>query len=68
MNSEKPIPITEDEYFVAMEEYWGICLNCEHIQEGGVEPDARNYPCENCDQNQIFGFEEALLMGKLEIA
>jgi len=27
----------------------------------GCEPDARNYPCEKCKKNSVFGAEELLL-------
>jgi hypothetical protein len=40
----------------------GICLACGEEQEG-CEPDARNYECEACGERQVFGAEEALLMG-----
>jgi hypothetical protein len=38
----------------------GFCLicGCEHE---GVEPDARNYTCESCGAEQVFGADELLL-------
>jgi hypothetical protein len=45
----------------------GFCLNCGHIQEGGVEPDAEDYECEHCGANAVLGMEEALLRGRIEI-
>jgi hypothetical protein len=38
----------------------GICLNCGHVQDG-CEPDARNYKCEACGENKVFGAEEAVV-------
>lgn len=38
----------------------GICHNCGHIQSG-VEPDARCYPCEECEQDTVFGVEETII-------
>ena len=40
---------------------WGICGSCGHEQEG-CEPDARNYECDSCGKNTVFGAEEALFM------
>ncbi|MHA2087326.1 MAG: hypothetical protein ACW972_03555 [Promethearchaeota archaeon] len=39
----------------------GICLSCGEDQEG-CEPDARNYKCESCGLNRVFGAEEILFM------
>lgn len=38
----------------------GFCLLCG-LQVHGVEPDARNYKCESCGAEQVFGAEELLL-------
>ena len=46
----------------------GICLSCGEIQYGGVEPDARSYPCEACGEKEVYGLEEALLMGRITLA
>lgn len=45
-----------------MEDYGGFCIKCgaEHYN---IEPDARNYECEECGENQVFGAEEILMMG-----
>ena len=32
----------------------GICHNCGYIQEG-VEPDARNYTCDECGADAVCG-------------
>ena len=39
----------------------GFCLSCGN-QQDGCEPDARNYECENCGKNQVYGAEELLIM------
>ncbi len=59
--------ISEDEYRSLREDGGGICLACGEIASG-VEPDARNYPCESCEENRVFGIEEALLMGRIKFA
>lgn len=45
----------------------GICLSCGEIQ-GGCEPDARGYPCESCGKKTVYGCEEALIMGRIELS
>ncbi len=37
----------------------GFCRECG-AEVDGVEPDARNYHCEVCDGNSVFGAEELL--------
>jgi hypothetical protein len=39
----------------------GFCLACGEEVEG-VEPDARNYECEMCGEERVFGAEEVLMM------
>lgn len=38
----------------------GFCLICGD-EAMGVEPDARNYTCEACGAEQVFGADELLL-------
>jgi hypothetical protein len=38
----------------------GFCIACE-AEQGGCEPDARNYECQNCGERKVFGAEELLL-------
>ena len=56
-------------FTVSMDDYQesgnGICLRCGEIQFGGCEPDARHYECEVCGARNVFGMEEALLMGNI---
>ena len=42
-NRDEHLDFAED-----FDDYNGICLACGEIQYGGVEPDARAYPCESC--------------------
>lgn len=39
----------------------GICCTCG-LEQGGCEPDARNYTCESCGDNAVFGAQELLFM------
>ncbi len=63
----KPL-IDPDELLAAVREQMfgmgnpGFCISCG-MQQEGCEPDAREYPCENCDDNQVYGAQELLIMG-----
>jgi hypothetical protein len=39
----------------------GFCLACGE-DASYIEPDAENYPCEICGENQVFGAEEVMIM------
>lgn len=60
--------IDPDELMAAVEasqtglEYPGFCIKCGAYTDG-VEPDARKYKCEECNENEVYGAEELLLMG-----
>lgn len=70
-NASKPKPrltvtITEAEYQEHTRDYNGVCLNCgEFTTDGGVEPDAEGYDCDNCGRARVVGTEQALLLGRI---
>ena len=39
----------------------GICIACGEDAEG-CEPDAREYTCDCCDENAVYGAEELMLI------
>lgn len=44
----------------------GVCLSCGDVDEfAGCEPDAENYKCNACGERQLFGLEQALVMGHI---
>lgn len=48
--------------------YPGVCIACGYLDEyAGCEPDARGYECPECGKNKLYGLEEAMMMGSLEI-
>lgn len=59
--------MTEDEYLEATESNLGYCRCCKDFTNDSVEPDARNYECDVCGRNEVFGTEEALMMGLIEL-
>jgi hypothetical protein len=60
------IKITEEDYHEMCKDSGGFCLKCG-IEVYGIEPDARRYTCEECDTPNVYGIEELLMMGKLDI-
>jgi hypothetical protein len=59
------IEITLDEYNDHLENNNGICLSCGEFTCGGCEPDARRYHCDECGKDDVYGLEEAILMGDI---
>lgn len=45
-------------------EYAGFCTACGE-QADGIEPDAREYRCDSCGKNAVFGAEELLLTASM---
>lgn len=54
--------ITEEAIVEAVQsgEYKGFCIFCGE-EAFGVEPDAREYNCESCEEPGVYGAEELLL-------
>jgi len=46
---------------VQADDHLGFCLACGE-DAYGVEPDARGYTCEECDEPKVYGAEEVMLM------
>jgi hypothetical protein len=60
--------MSEDEYLEHREEFDGYCLSCQDFTAfGGVEPDARGDECPDCGERRVYGAEEALMMGVIDI-
>lgn len=59
--------ITGEKVMRAMEAYAqcldnpGFCIACG-AEADGCEPDAREYACEMCGEDQVYGAEEVLMM------
>lgn len=64
-NSDMKMPanLSLDQVMEAVEadEHLGFCLSCGE-EASGVEPDARGYKCEACDEPKVYGAEEILVM------
>lgn len=59
--------MSEDEYRSLDYEHAGLCVGCGEETNGGVEPDARRYDCESCGVRKVYGIQELVLMGFIEI-
>ena len=55
LDTQKVIDAIEADDFI------GICGACGN-EQGGCEPDAREYECEACGELEVYGAEECLLM------
>lgn len=44
----------------------GFCLACG-MEAYGVEPDARQYPCESCEARKVYGIQELLMMDLVKL-
>jgi CO dehydrogenase/acetyl-CoA synthase gamma subunit (corrinoid Fe-S protein) len=60
--------ITEQEYLENSECLEGYCTTCREFTTSSVEPDAEEYSCEQCDKKTVYGTEQALLMGLIDIS
>ena len=58
---------TTEEYEELCESYSGICLACGAIKDGGCEPDAEGYECDECGEHKVQGIENALICGNIDI-
>ena len=61
------LSISEEDYHDLCNTHSGFCIACGEITDSFCEPDARNYTCWNCDKRQVFGIEETLMMGLVEL-
>lgn len=62
------IKISEEEFNQLASSYSGVCLgSCQEVTTDGVEPDARRYLCPKCGERTVYGIEEAVLAGDVEI-
>lgn len=60
MRMQREITIERVMAAVEADDNLGFCIECG-AEVGGVEPDARNYACEACGKNGVYGAEELLM-------
>ena len=57
------IPLDELLEVLESDENAAFCLACGEMHFG-VEPDAREYECESCGENKVYGAQEIIIMGE----
>ncbi len=68
LRTKTTLDLTPSEYQDHDDSNDGYCVQCNAItRSGDTEPDAREYPCPDCNGTNCYGIQEALLMGKLNI-
>ena len=60
------IPYDLIEQALQDDEYLGYCLACG-AEHDGIEPDACHYQCDQCGERQVYGAEEILIMGMVDM-
>lgn len=60
------IKITEGTYQALEDEYMGICRVCLDTA-CECEPDARNYKCGSCNAKTVYGAQELMMMGAIDL-
>lgn len=65
-NWNKRFKMTERRFMSASEMFEGRCIACGAAADG-CEPDAREYGCESCGEQAVYGLEELLMMGRIVI-
>lgn len=55
--------VKEADYLEAVDSDMGWCVECKEFTTGMVEPDAREYDCDDCGQPTVYGAEQALMEG-----
>lgn len=63
---KRKFELSEESYVAMNEDSGGFCRACGD-EAYGVEPDARAYECESCGESEVYGVEELLVMGEVEI-
>lgn len=59
--------VSEAEYLDHDNNLDGFCTACGEWTFGGCEPDARRYECDGCGKKAVYGAQELLFMGLLEL-
>jgi len=59
--------VTLADYTEATDLYQGFCTTCEDFTREQTEPDACNYDCPICENETVYGAEEALMMGFFDL-
>lgn len=61
-----PLQMSEARYLQYLDDDIGLCRYCGAERES-CEPDAQRYPCPDCKRDGVYGVEELLARGEVEI-
>jgi Zn finger protein HypA/HybF involved in hydrogenase expression len=61
------VSISEERFSEAVDNSEGFCTECNDFTHGSSEPDAENYKCPECKKNTVFGAEQALILGLIDV-
>jgi len=65
----RPCTVYIEDFEENRESYGGFCTTCrEFTNMSEVEPDAEKYRCVCCNENPVYGAEQALLLGLITIS
>lgn len=64
---KKVISVSVEVYQEMADSYYGYCTNCGDFTRDCTEPDAEDYDCPVCEENTVFGTEQSLLLGLIDI-
>lgn len=65
----KSMKIALDQFQQHRDDYDGFCVACNAVtNDGGCEPDASYYQCEQCGQKTVFGIDEAIIREFITVA
>ncbi len=59
--------ISVEEYQEHVNDSDGFCRYCYEWTCGGIEPDAQRYECEGCGEKLVYGAEEAMMRGFVDV-
>lgn len=55
------------DYQDAVDSYTGWCVSCKEFTTSCVEPDAEHYECEECSKSTVYGAEQAMMLGLIDL-
>jgi len=67
MQRKTKVTVAEGAMYAYVEGNCGVCVECGEWTSGGVEPDAEKDKCTVCSKMAVYGAEQALLMGLIEL-
>jgi len=66
-NKPHTFVLTEEEFREGNEGGLGYCVACGEEREDYTDPDAERCKCESCGQHQVYGLDNLLIMGHIDI-